>query len=122
MRKSTHTLLTIDSVSAYHDLLDLDKPEHPLVSIIDFSKVEYTNPAPGASIVLNLYCISIKQGADCILRYGPQQYDFKEGVLSFIKPGQVMSVEHESDKVRDGFMLTFHPDFLQVRLDMHCHK
>ena len=113
MKKRNHTFHTINSVTAYHDLLHLDKPEHPLMSIVDFSKVDYINPAPGTSIVLNLYCISIKQGAECVLRYGPQTYDFSEGVMSFIKPGQIMSVEGEAENVKYGYMLTFHPDLLQ---------
>lgn len=113
MKKSEHRFITIDTVTAYHDLLHIGKPGHPMVSIIDFSKVDYINPAPGTSVVLNLYCISIKQGVDCVMRYGPQNYDFSEGVMSFIKPGQVLSVEGASEQVRDGYMLTFHPDFLQ---------
>ncbi len=113
MKKSNQIFHTIHSVAAYHDLLQLDKPQHPLVSIIDFSKAGYINPAAGTSIVLNLYCISIKQGADCVLRYGPNIYDFSEGVMSFIKPGQVMSVEGTSENVTDGYMLTFHPDFIR---------
>lgn len=113
MKKRDQQFHTINSVADYHDLLNLDKPEYPLMSIVDFSKVEYSNPSPGTSIVMNLYCISIKQGGDCILRYGPQKYDFSEGVMSFIKPGQVMSVEGASQNVPDGYMLTFHPDFIQ---------
>lgn len=113
MKKKDQLFHTINSVTAYHDLLHLDKPEHPLMSIVDFSKVDYSNPSPGSTIVLNLYCISIKQGANCVLRYGPQTYDFSEGVMSFIKPGQVMSVEGASENVTDGYMLTFHPDFIQ---------
>lgn len=113
MKRSEHKFVTIDTVPAYHELLRTEKPAHPMVSIIDFSKVNYANPAPGISVVLNLYCISIKQGSDCVMKYGPQTYDFSEGVMSFIKPGQVISVEGDPEQVKDGYMLTFHPDFLQ---------
>jgi len=113
MKKQEQIFQMINSVTAYHELLQLDKPEHPLVSIIDFSKVNYSNPPPGTSVIINLYCISIKQGADCVMRYGPNTYDFSEGVMSFFKPGQVVSVERQSENVTDGYMLTFHPDFIQ---------
>ncbi|KMQ68734.1 AraC family transcriptional regulator [Chryseobacterium sp. FH2] len=113
MKKQEQIFQTVNSVAAYHELLQLNKPEHPMVSIIDFSKVNYNNPMPGTSVILNLYCISIKQGSDCILRYGPKTYDFSEGVMSFFKPGQVVSVERQSENVTDGYMLTFHPDFIQ---------
>lgn len=113
MKKEDKIFQTINSVAAYHDLLHLDKPQHPLMSIVDFSKVNYSYPEPGTSIVMNLYCISIKQGSDCVLRYGLQQYDFSEGAMSFIKPGQVMSVEGVSQNITEGYMLTFHPDFIR---------
>ncbi len=113
MKKQEQIFKTINSVAAYHELLQLDKPEHPMVSIVDFSKVNYNSPMPGTSVILNLYCISIKHGSDCILRYGPKTYDFNEGVMSFFKPGQVISVAGQSENVTDGYMLTFHPDFIQ---------
>ncbi|SEL01630.1 helix-turn-helix domain-containing protein [Parapedobacter koreensis] len=113
MNKHQQLFYTVNTVTAYHELLHLDKPEHPMVSVVDFSKVNYSNPMPGTSVILNLYCISLKQGADCVLRYGPKTYDFSEGVMSFFKPGQVLSVGHQSENVTDGYMLTFHPDFIQ---------
>ncbi|PZR27553.1 MAG: AraC family transcriptional regulator [Citrobacter freundii] len=110
---SNHTFTVINSVTDYHRLLELDKPLHPLVSIIDFSAVSYVNPAANISIVMDLYSISIKQNPDCVLRYGPKHYDFTEGVMSFIKPGQVLTVEPSSSPVTEGFSLVFHPDFIR---------
>lgn len=75
MQKHTNKFQPINSIAEYHKLLDLESSEHPLMSIVDFSKVNYNNLAPGRAIILNLYCLSIKQDADCILRYGPRTYD-----------------------------------------------
>lgn len=111
MKKVNNTFLKLNSVAAYHELLHLPKPEHPLVSLIDFSQIDYVSP--GIPIIMGLYCIYLKQGADCILRYGPQIYDFSEGVLSFIKPGQVINVTSISENLVEGFILVFHPDFIQ---------
>lgn len=48
------------------------------------------------------------------MRYGQQEYDFDEGILFFIAPGQVFSVEADrhSTKKRSGWVLLVHPDFL----------
>ncbi|MDQ1095376.1 MULTISPECIES: helix-turn-helix domain-containing protein [Chryseobacterium] len=110
---SNQNFRVIKSVEDYHKLLKLNKPQHPLLSIIDFSAASYINPAADISIVMDLYCISIKENSDCILRYGPKHYDFTEGVMSFIKPGQVLTVEPGSSQVTDGFSLVFHPDFIR---------
>jgi AraC-like DNA-binding protein len=46
------------------------------------------------------------------MRYGQQEYDFKEGVLLFIAPGQVFSIEGNSELQHTGYSLLIHPDFL----------
>ncbi|MEZ2334696.1 helix-turn-helix domain-containing protein [Mucilaginibacter sp. RCC_168] len=82
------------------------------MSIINFSKVKYINPPSEITLVMNLYCITIKQDADCVIRYGPLQFDFNEGVMLFIKPGQIISVQRASENAKEGYMLLIHPDFL----------
>ncbi|WP_295222598.1 helix-turn-helix transcriptional regulator [uncultured Chryseobacterium sp.] len=111
---SNQNFTVIKSVADYHKLLELERPLHPLVSIIDFSAVTYVNPGADISLVLDLYFISIKENSDCVLRYGPNHYDFTEGVMSFIKPGQVLTVERGSSPVTEGFSLVFHPDFIRL--------
>ena len=51
----------IKTISEFHQFRALPKPEHPLVSIIDFSTMGYSNSDLGVLIVLNLFCISSKQ-------------------------------------------------------------
>jgi len=48
------------------------------------------------------------------MRYGQQEYDFDEGVMFFISPNQVFSIEADphSTVQRSGWMLLVHPDFL----------
>ncbi|WP_367331132.1 helix-turn-helix domain-containing protein [Sphingobacterium multivorum] len=111
---SNQNFTVIKSVADYHKLLELERPLHPLVSIIDFSAVTYVNPAADISLVMDLYFISIKENSDCVLRYGPNHYDFTEGVMSFIKPGQVLTLERGSNPVTEGFSLVFHPDFIRL--------
>lgn len=64
--------------------------------------------------MLDFYQISLKRGVGAKLKYGQQSYDFDEGVLFFIAPGQVFRIEVDTDSTspRSGWMLLIHPDFL----------
>jgi AraC-like DNA-binding protein len=102
----------IKTVSEFHQLRGLPKPEHPLISIIDFA----TAPPPsedmkGESWMLGFYCIAIKRGLKGKIKYGQQTYDFDEGVMSFSAPNQVLGIESDF-KPTSGWMLLVHPDFL----------
>jgi AraC-like DNA-binding protein len=48
------------------------------------------------------------------MRYGQQEYDFDEGILFCMSPGQVLKVEMNHTQVRKptGWNLLIHPDFL----------
>lgn len=48
------------------------------------------------------------------MKYGQQEYDFDEGVLFFMAPNQVFSVEPNSKVAPEhsGWLLLIHPDFL----------
>ena len=48
------------------------------------------------------------------MKYGQQEYDFDEGVMFFMAPGQVFSIEvkNHSTSKRSGWILFLHPDFL----------
>ncbi|MDQ1150381.1 hypothetical protein QE382_002365 [Sphingobacterium zeae] len=64
--------------------------------------------------MLNLYCISVKEDAQCVLRYGPHNYDFREGLMTFFKPGQAITVDPTSSDVKVGYSVVFHPDFIRT--------
>ncbi len=111
---STHPdHIVINSLEDYHEYMDFEKPLHPLVSVIEFSNTDYRLPDKPISILSHLYTISIKEGADCVVRYGPHHFDFRQGVMSFFKPGQTFSVDPAAPRVEAGFMINFHPDFIQ---------
>jgi len=48
------------------------------------------------------------------VRYGQQQYDFDEGVMYFMAPGQVLTVDpgQYGTEERSGWILKVHPDLL----------
>jgi len=104
----------INSISDYHQLAGLPKPEHPLVSLVDYSQVNYQTDEDAISLVSSHYSIAMKRGVNGKVRYGQQQYDFDEGLMSFIAPGQVISVKVNRDPATKptGWILLVHPDFL----------
>lgn len=104
----------IKSISEYHQLANLPKPEHPLVSLVDYSQVNYQTDGDEISIVSGHYSIALKRGMSGKFRYGQQPYDFDEGLMSFVSPGQVITVKvrREPNPHPTGWILLIHPDFL----------
>ncbi|TDW48919.1 AraC family transcriptional regulator [Flavobacterium sp. 270] len=102
----------IKSISEFHEFRGLPKPEHPLVSVYNFEELKFLNEKEPQSLILDFYSIALKRNSNAIMRYGQQEYDFKEGVLLFISPGQVFSVEGNSELHHTGYSLLIHPDFL----------
>ena len=83
---------------------------HPLVSVIDFSKAAIRT---GSKMYFNLYCVFLKDVKCGDLKYGKQTYDYQEGTLVFVSPGQVIDVVNKTDEYQPmGHGLVFHPDLL----------
>lgn len=102
----------IKSITEYHRLVGLDKPEHPLISVIDYAKVQHKQQS--YSLVFDFYSIALKRNIGGKLHYGQQVYDFDEGIMSFVAPGQVLRLERDPNAPdnRSGYLLQIHPDFL----------
>lgn len=104
----------INSISDVHKIMGHDKPAHPMISIIDFSKMEEQEMPEQAKIISSLYSIMMKSGNCGILRYGRKEYDFQEGALLCMGPDQVMTVEStEEERTTSGLGLFFHPDLIR---------
>jgi len=104
----------IKTISEYHQVMGLPKPEHPLVSVINLDALGGLPPHGSVSIVFDFYSISLKKNFNTKIKYGQQEYDFDEGTMFFISPGQVFGIEVEEGTVvkRSGWLLLIHPDFL----------
>lgn len=103
----------IKTITEYHRAMGLPKPGHPLISVIDLGSIE--QPVAGAiTMVFDFYSISLKRDFNAKMKYGQQQYDFDEGTMFFISPGQVFGIEVDKDKpiYRSGWLLLIHPDFI----------
>lgn len=98
---------TISEYNAFNNHATL----HPLVSIIDFSKAKERT---GSKMNFGLYCVFLKQVNCGDLKYGRNYYDYQEGTLVFISPGQVIDVENKIDYYQPmGHGLVFHPDLIR---------
>ena len=100
----------IKSITEIHRLMDLSKPHHPLIGIIDLKGLK--NDPNISAVMTDLYVVSLKRGCDKLV-YGQQKYDFDEGLMAFIAPGQVLRGEANGVPPNlEGWMLFIHPDFL----------
>ena len=104
----------IKTISEFHQLRGLLQPEHPLISVVDYSKMERPNDISETNLVFDFYQIAIKRGINAKIKYGQQQYDFDEGVMFFTSPNQVFRIEPETNSTvtKTGWLLLIHPDFL----------
>src|SRR3954468_18335218 len=83
---------------------------HQLFSLVFLSVADIQ---PRADIIINPG-IGKQQGKHCDIRYGRNYYDYQEGTLVFIAPGQVVSIEtDEQDYQPSGHVLLFHPDLIR---------
>ncbi|PWB22508.1 helix-turn-helix domain-containing protein [Flavobacterium sp. HTF] len=103
-----------DSISEFHKLSGLPKPEHPLVSLVDYGKIDYQTDSDEISWVQNFYSVGLKRNINGKFKYGQQQYDFDEGLMSFVSPGQLVHIViNRTEEIKPtGFLLCIHPDFL----------
>ncbi len=102
----------IKSISEFHQFRYLPKPEHPLVSIVNFEDFKMLREEEPKSLINDFYSIALKRSFNAKMKYGQQQYDFDEGVMLFIAPGQVFAIESGKEIQHTGWMLLVHPDFL----------
>lgn len=104
----------IKTITEFHRIGGLPKPEHPLVSVINVEDVKRFRDDEPANFIYEFYFIALKRNCDAKFKYGQQQYDFDEGTMFFVGPNQIFGVEqgkNDSEK-KSGWMLLFHPDFL----------
>ena len=106
----------LKTISDLHRFNQISPPEHPLISLIDYSKIKPTPEKNELKWIQRFYTISIKRNVTGKYRYGQQSYDFDEGLMTFFSPEQVISVqlieEDATTNKPSGWILAIHPDFL----------
>ncbi|TKC65705.1 helix-turn-helix transcriptional regulator [Pedobacter hiemivivus] len=103
-------VLMINSVGQF-SALNNNETLHPLVNIVDLSKA---GKKLNQKYNYGFYGVFLKEVKCGDLQYGCNYYDYEEGTLVFIGPGQVIGTENNGELYQPkGYALVFHPDLLR---------
>lgn len=104
------TIIKLEKVSQYNALKDIET-KHPLISVFDNTN---TKSLPNhCRMHFGFYAIFLKAGHCGELKYGRNTYDYDDGTLVFISPGQVIEINNEDNYKPTGLALLFHPDLIK---------
>lgn len=103
-------IINISSIHDYNDFLGIETL-NPLVTFIDFREVKVLKHKRK---YYGFYGIYLKEKIHGKLTYGRSQYDYQEGTLVFVAPGQVAGIDDGGETLNpEGYALLFHPDLLR---------
>lgn len=111
MKRTVSVPFKIDSIAVLHRALGLPGPLHPLISLIDNTKIAVGLDQLPESFLLSFYKISYKKLLKGRIGYGQGYYDYDEGGLVFTAPHQIISIADETEFY--GATLLIHPDFMR---------
>lgn len=102
----------VHTISELHEMAGFGKPRHPLVTVIDYSKVNVNDTPESGSFVCSFYSVNFKKHCDFI--YGRQVFDHKEGTLHCTAPEQIITFDRKKEaKSSEGWGLYFHPELIR---------
>ncbi len=107
-------IIRVNTISQVQEFFGLDKPKHPLVTVYEHKNLTQNKDFIGKTIAFDLYQVTFKMCSVGSFGYGRNTYDFQEGTLVFMQPGQVFTIhEWEKEDVEGGWSLLFHPDLIR---------
>ncbi len=103
-------IITIQSVAQFNTERG-QKTLYPLVSVLDQS---VSKPILETKYLSELYIVFLKDTKCEEMKYGRSHYDYEEGTLLFVAPGQVFGFEETGRMLQpNGWVLVFHPDVIR---------
>ena len=103
-------ILQIDTVEKYNRLFGIPTL-HPLVSVVDLSRPEQLIPY---KMNFGFYALFLKREMCGELTYGRGRYDYADGTLVAIAPGQIVGTNYpEGTKPPSARGVLFHPDLIR---------
>lgn len=105
-------LIHIQSITQLHKLMEIQKPVHPLISIVRHTPKMKINFGD-TRLIFDLYFISLKENIQGSFKYGRNSYDFEDGTMLFVAPGQVMASNNENEPDFGGWAIFFHPNLIR---------
>lgn len=101
-------ITTFDTIKQYC-AFNNQEVQHPQIALVDLALAD---PRKLQRMQFNFYLVFLKEINCGDLRYGCHNYDYDEGTLVFLAPGQVIGQAGEQVYQPIGRALAFHPDFL----------
>ncbi|WP_114937266.1 helix-turn-helix domain-containing protein [Mucilaginibacter endophyticus] len=103
-------IIKVDSISQFN-ALNNHETLHPLINIVDLSKADIRL---NRRVNYNFYTVFLKEIKCGDLKYGCNYYDYQEGSLIFVGPGQVIGQDDNGEYYQPrGQALVFHPDLIR---------
>ncbi|NOU59648.1 helix-turn-helix domain-containing protein [Marinifilum caeruleilacunae] len=107
--------LHINTLTEVFKIMEMPSPKHPLIAVVDFSKSPFTKSVPQVKVVCDFYQISFKSDKNGFLKYGRETYDYQEGSMVYLEPGQVVEYDtNNDDHITSGWSLFFHADLIRT--------
>ncbi|MBK8625214.1 MAG: helix-turn-helix transcriptional regulator [Saprospiraceae bacterium] len=108
-------MIQLKTIADLHHVFNLGHSHHPLVAILDFSKVT-ENVEEYSKISTDFYSIMFKNYCKNSMKYGRKTIDFQDGNLICIAPNQTIEMDNEVVEREDkmGWGLFFHPDLIRA--------
>ncbi len=104
-------IIHIKSITQVHNLLGIEKTVHPLISVVRHTNKMNLNFGD-TRFNSDLYFISLKENIQGSFKYGRNEYDFEEGTLVFVAPGQITG-NNNSEPDLGGWSIFFHPNLIR---------
>jgi AraC-like DNA-binding protein len=113
-------IIKLENISQYNTMRGIETL-HPLVSVYDLSGMKLI---PSTRVHFGFYCVFLKESICGDLKYGCNYYDYQEGTLVFIAPGQVVGIGNTPGNPHPkGWALLFHPDLIRgTSLSQHIKE
>ena len=102
------TIINFESIKEYN-AFNNQETLHPLVSVVHLDNAD---PRKNRPLRYSFYTVFLKKIKCGDLRYGLSNYDYDEGTLIFLAPGQVIGQYGDEYYQPQGLALVFHPDLL----------
>ena len=103
-------IIKLENITQYNTMRGIETL-HPLVSVYDLSGMKLIPPT---RVHFGFYCVFLKEAICGDLKYGCNYYDYQEGTLVFIAPGQVVGIGNIPGSPHpEGWALLFHPDLIR---------
>lgn len=113
----------LSSISQMHDTFGFGAVNHPLITVLKLAELnkhtsnldsQQMSEFMSTKFVSGMYVISMKDGIKGKMGYGRSHYDFEDGVMTFVAPGQVLTFgEISYTDESKAWSIIFHPDLIR---------